>query len=93
MLATTQGRRDLRLVINQVNHPGEGRVIRGQLQQVVDRFVSPTLDVPVKLEFIGEVPVDPAVREAVQRRQLLLECLPGSGAAQAVVAAATRVRA
>jgi flagellar biosynthesis protein FlhG len=93
VLATTQGRRDLRLVINQVAHAGEGRVIRGQLQQVVDRFVSPTLDVPVKLEFLGEVPLDPAVREAVQRRQLLMDCLPGTGAAQAVVAAATRVRA
>ncbi len=93
VLATTQGRRDLRLIINQVGHAGEGRVIRGQLQQVVDRFVSPTLDVPVKLEFVGEIPVDPSVREAVTRRQLLLECLPGTPAAQAVVAAATRLRA
>jgi flagellar biosynthesis protein FlhG len=93
VLATTQGRRDIRLVVNQVSHAGEGRVIRGQLQQVVDRFVSPTLDVPVKLEFVGEIPIDPAVREAVQRRQLLMECLPGTAAAQAVVAAATRLRA
>jgi len=93
VLATTQGRRDLRIIVNQVSQPGEGRVIRGQLQQVVDRFVSPSLDVPVKLEFVGEIPIDPAVREAVQRRQLLLECLPGTAAAQAVVAAATRLRA
>jgi len=93
VLATTQNRRDIRVLVNQVSKPGEGRVIRGQLQQVVDRFVSPGLEVPVKLEFVGEVPIDPAVRDAVKKRQLLLECLPGSGAAQAVVAAATRLRA
>jgi flagellar biosynthesis protein FlhG len=91
VLATMQGRRDLRLLVNQVSRPGEGRTIRGQLQQVVDRYVSPGLDAPVKLEFIGEIPVDNAVRDAVKRRQLLLECYPGSPAAQGVVAAATRL--
>jgi flagellar biosynthesis protein FlhG len=93
VLATTQGRRDIRVLVNQVSKPGEGRIIRGQLQQVVDRFVSPGLEVPVKLEFVGEVPIDPAVREAVKKRQLLLDCYPGSAAAQAVIAAATRLRA
>ena len=93
VLATTQGRRDIRVLVNQVSKPGEGRIIRGQLQQVVDRFVSPGLEVPVKLEFVGEVPIDPSVREAVKKRQLLLDCLPGSAAAQAVIAAATRLRA
>jgi len=92
VLATTQGRRDIRVIVNQVSKPGEGRIIRGQLQQVVDRFVSPGLEVPVKLEFVGEIPLDPAVRDAVKRRQLLLDCFPGSAAAQAVIAAATRVR-
>jgi len=91
VLATTQGRRDIRILVNQASRAGEGRVIRGQLQQVVDRYVSPGLDAPVKLEFIGEVMIDPAVRDAVKRRQLLLECYPGSLAAQGVVAAATRL--
>src|SRR5262249_11125393 len=91
VLATTQNRRDLRRIVNQCARPGEGRVIRGKLQQVVDRFVSPGLAEPVKLEFVGEVPADPAVRDAVKRRQLLLECLPGTAAAQAVGAAAGRL--
>lgn len=91
VLATTQGRRDIRLMVNQVSKTGEGRVIRGQLQQVVDRYVTPGLDAPVRLEFLGEIPADTVVREAVQRRQLVLECFPGSAAAQAVVAAATRM--
>jgi len=91
VLATTQGRRDLRLIVNQVSKAGEGRVIRGQLQQVVDRYVSPTVDVPVKLEFVGEIPMDNAVRDAVRRRQLMVECLPGAPDSQAVIAAATRL--
>jgi flagellar biosynthesis protein FlhG len=91
VLATTQGRRDLRLVVNQVTRPGDGRTIRGQLQQVVDRYVSPGLDSPVKLEFVGEIATDKTVREAVTRRQLLLETFPGCAAAQGVVAVATRL--
>ncbi|NDY91520.1 MinD/ParA family protein [Ideonella livida] len=91
VLATTQGRRELRLVVNQVQKAGEGRQVRAQLQQVVDRYVTPGLDGPVRLDFLGEVPADVSVRDAVRRRQLLLECFPGSSAAVAVVAVATRM--
>ena len=91
VLANTQGRRVLQLVVNQVLKPGEGRTVRGQLQQVIDRYVSPGLEAPVRLDYLGEVPVDPAVREAVQKRQLLLELYPGSPAAQAVLVVAARV--
>ena len=91
VLAATQGRRELLLAVNQTLKPGEGRMIRGQLQLVIDRFVSPGMDAPVKLEFVGELPVDPSVRAAVQKRQLLLELYPGSPAALAVLALAGRV--
>ena len=94
VLATQQRRRAIRLVVNQVGRVGEGRVIRNQLQLVVDRFVMPMLaegsGVPV-LELIGEVPLDPAVRESVQKRRLLVEMLPGSVAAQAVDAIAAKI--
>ncbi len=91
VLATTQGRREIHLLVNQVRRPGEGRSVRQQLQQVLDRYVSTGLDSPVQLELVGEVPADPAVREAVQRRHLLLEAMPGAKAAQAVVAVASRL--
>ncbi|MBL8330611.1 MAG: MinD/ParA family protein [Rubrivivax sp.] len=94
VLATTQGRRRVHLLVNQVRRPGEGRTVRAQLQQVVDRFVNPTLDTntgAVRLELLGEIPIDPAVREAVQRRQLLLETMPGTAAAIALVNAAVRM--
>jgi flagellar biosynthesis protein FlhG len=91
VLASQQQRRIIQLIVNQVSRLGEGRVIRGQLQQVVDRFVSNGTDTPLKLELVGEVPIDTSVREAVQRRQLLLEAFPGSAAAKAVSAIAEKL--
>ena len=86
VLATLQGRRRIKLIVNQVSRPGEGRAIRGQLQQVVDRFVSPALvdGAPLKLDLIGELPTDSAVREAVLKRQLLVESIPGCAASKAI---------
>ena len=92
VLATTQQRRHVYLLVNQVRRPGEGRLVRQQLQQVVDRYVSPAVAAPVHVELLGEVPADGAVREAVQRRELLLEILPGAAAAVAIAAAAARIR-
>ena len=96
VLATQQKRPEIRLVVNQVGRSGEGRVIRGQLQLVVDRFVTPLLPpgtLAPRLDLVGEVPLDPAVREAVKRRQLLLELMPGCAAAQGVEAIAARLDA
>lgn len=93
VLASTQGRRTLQVVVNQARRPGDGRTVRQQLQQVVDRFVSPALDSPVRLDLLGEVPSDPAVREAVLRRELLLERMPGTPAALGIAAVATRMLA
>jgi flagellar biosynthesis protein FlhG len=91
VLATTQGRRRIHLLVNQTRKAGEARAVRQQLQQVVDRYVNPGLDSPVRLDLLGEVPADAAVREAVQRRQLLLEILPGTPASLAMLAAAQRM--
>ncbi|GAP38035.1 MinD/ParA family protein [Piscinibacter sakaiensis] len=98
VLASQQERRLIRMVANQVSRPGEGRVIRGQLQQVIDRYVSPLLTREVdgsaevvKLSLLGEVPIDPAVREAIQKRQLLMQMQPGCPSARAVQAVAEKL--
>jgi flagellar biosynthesis protein FlhG len=91
VLATTQGRRAMQVLVNQARHPGEGRAVRQQLQTVVDRYVNPTLDSPVRLELLGEVPSDSAVRDAVLKRQLLLQSLPGAPASVAIAALAARM--
>ncbi|WP_088286396.1 MinD/ParA family protein [Ideonella sp. A 288] len=91
VLVATQPLRPMHLLVNQVQRSGEGRGVRAQLQQVVDRFVNPGREQPLKLSLIGEVPHDVAVREAVQRRQLLLDTLPGCAAARALALAAGRL--
>ena len=58
---------------------------------MVDRFVNPQLAAPVRLDLLGQVPLDIAVRDSVAQRQLLLETLPGCPAAVAVAAVATRL--
>ena len=91
LLTATQARRPVKLLVNQARRPGEGRAVRAQLQQVVDRFINVTLTEPLRLELIGEVPIDAAVRDAIQSRRLLLETVPGCPAAMALTAAAARL--
>lgn len=96
VLATQQQRDLIRLVVNQVGRIGEGRNIRNQLQLVVDRFVSPLVApgrAAPQLELLGEILHDPSVREAVQKRRLLLELLPGCDAARAIEAIAAKTAA
>ena len=87
VLAGTQAARPTRLLVNQAQRVGDGLAVRAQLQAVVDRFVAAA----PPLLLLGEVPLDAAVRESIQRRQLLLESLPGSSAAIALVAAAGKL--
>jgi flagellar biosynthesis protein FlhG len=46
----------------------------------------------MKIDLLGEVRSDNAVRDAVRRRQLLMETLPGSEAAKGILAIADRLR-
>lgn len=93
VLATQQQRRQIQLVINQVLRSGEGKPICAQLQLVADRYVAPLLQPPgtLTLTLVGDVPSDPSVRDAVKRRSLLMESLPGCDAARAIVALAARL--
>jgi flagellar biosynthesis protein FlhG len=92
VLASQQGREQLHLVVNQVSRSGEGRGICQQLQQVVGRFVKTASGVVPQLNFMGDIPQDPNVRESVQRRSLLMELMPGSKAAQSVMQIATKLQ-
>ena len=81
----------MRLLVNQTQRKGEGRSVRDQLQQVIDRFVNSSLATPLTLTLLGEVPLDSAVRASILRRQLLLETVPGCPAALALSAAAAKL--
>ncbi|MFP5381214.1 MAG: MinD/ParA family protein [Gammaproteobacteria bacterium] len=84
VLAGQQQRQLVRLVVNQAARPGAAQAIANQLQQVLDRFVVSETGRPISLLPMGEIPVDPEVRQAVMRRQLLMEATPGCPAAQAI---------
>jgi flagellar biosynthesis protein FlhG len=92
VLAAQQAREEVRLIVNQVDRSGDGRNVCQQLQMVLDRYVHTDSGAPLKLRYVGDVPVDANVREAVHKRQLLLEQFPGSTAARAISALAQRLQ-
>ncbi len=84
VLVGQQKRQTIRLVINQTARLGDGRAITVQLQQVLDRFVATDPARPIKLVHMGDIPADNAVRQAIMRRQLLMQATPGCPAAMAI---------
>ena len=92
VLAMQQERRHIGLVVNQANRVGEGKGICTQLNAVLTRFVGTRPGGNAfKLELWGEVSSDGAVRQAVLKRQLVMEQYPGCDAAQALKALAQRL--
>ncbi len=91
VLTVQQKRQHVRMVVNQAARPGDGRAITGQLQQVLDRFVATESGRPMRLIHMGDIPADPAVRDAIMRRQLLLLHTPGCPAALAISQLANKI--
>jgi flagellar biosynthesis protein FlhG len=92
VLVGQQKRQTIRMVINQTARLGDGRAITVQLQQVLDRFVTTEPGRAIKLVHLGDIPADPAVRQAVMRRQLLIQSTPGSPAALAMTQLAQKIQ-
>jgi len=82
VLVGQQQRQTVRVIINQSARPGSGQAITHQLQQVLDRFV--VTERPIRLIHMGDIPVDPEVRQAVMRRQLMMQTTPGCPAGLAI---------
>ena len=84
VLVGQQQRQTVRVIVNQAARPGSGQTITNQLQQVLDRFVVTEPGCPIRLIHMGDIPLDPEVRQAVMRRQLLMQTTPGCPAGQAI---------
>lgn len=84
VLVGQQQRQTVRVIVNQAGRPGSGQAITNQLQQVLDRFVVTDPGRPIRLIHMGDIPVDSEVRQAVMRRQLLMQATPGCPAGQAI---------
>ncbi len=91
VLVSQQQRQVVRLVVNQTTRPGAGLSITKQLQHVLDRFVSSGAEPSIRLIHLGDIPSDPEVREAIMRRQLLMQAAPASQAGQAVAGLAGKL--
>lgn len=85
VLVGQQQRQTVRLIVNQAARPGSGAAITRQLQQVLDRFVVAEPGRGVKLVHLGDIPVDTEVRQAIMRRQLLMQATPACPSAQAIL--------
>jgi len=85
VLVGQQQRQTVRVIVNQAARPGSGAAITRQLQQVLDRFVVTEPGRGVKLVHLGDIPVDAEVRQAIMRRQLLMQAVPGCPAGQAIL--------
>jgi flagellar biosynthesis protein FlhG len=91
VLVGQQQRQTIRVLVNQAARSGAGQAITHQLQQVLDRFVVTDPDRPLHLVNMGEIPVDPEVRQAVMRRQLLMQTTPGCPAGVAIAQLARKL--
>jgi flagellar biosynthesis protein FlhG len=91
VLAGQQKRKVIRMVINQTARLGDGRAITTQLQQVLDRFVTSEDGKPLRLIHMGDIPADTSVRQAIMRRQLLMQTMPGCAAAMAISQLALKI--
>lgn len=91
VLVGEQNRQIIRMVVNQTARMGDGRAITTQLQQVLDRFVVTRPDQKVRLVHLGDIPADPSVRQAIMRRQLLIQTMPGCPAALAIFQLAAKL--
>ena len=91
VLAAQQKRTAIHMVINQTARLGDGRAITSQLQQVLDRFVVSEPGKGVRLVHLADIPADPSVRQAVMRRQLLMQAMPGCPAALAITQLAAKM--
>ncbi|HQT32046.1 MAG TPA: MinD/ParA family protein [Thiobacillus sp.] len=84
VLVGQQQRQTIRVIINQATRSGSGVAITNQLQQVLDRFVVVGLNQPIRLVHMGDIPLDPEVRQAIMRRQLMMQATPGCPAGVAL---------
>jgi flagellar biosynthesis protein FlhG len=83
VLSRHHGLRHFRVVANMTRSVGEGENVFRRLQRVADRYLE------VVLEFVGEIPDDKSVKQAVQMQRPVLEAFPNCPAARAFKRLAT----
>ncbi len=85
VLATNYGEKAFNVISNDVLDAKDGERAYARLSSVVDRFLK------VKLTYLGHVPSDAHVSEAIKQQRALLELYPSSRAGMAITATAKRL--
>ena len=88
ILATRHGETRFKLLMNNLSHPREGDAAYRTLLKVTSRF----LGLDVVLEYLGYIPSDPAISQAVMRQQAVLTLYPEAPASQSFIRLAQRLR-
>jgi flagellar biosynthesis protein FlhG len=86
VLYTRHGERNFKILANSVEDDREGRAVFGKISRVADHFLD-----GLSLDYIGCIPRDSSVPQAVRQQKALLDAYPGSPAARAFVEVAKRL--
>lgn len=84
VMASTQHRCRFSLVVNQVSGEQQAQSVFGQLRTVAQRFLSCNGQAPIELSYLGSIPDDPAMAQAICRRTPIMQTTPNSPAARAI---------
>lgn len=84
-LSVSHGISSFEIVANMVLHDVAARELFEKFQAIVTRFID------VDLAYVGAIPSDPFVREAVRRKRCVVDTFPGSPSARAFAALARRM--
>ena len=77
VLRRDHGMMRFRVVANMAIKPGDGEALFRKLERVTSRFLD------VMLEYAGEIPDDPLVRQAIREQRTVIEAFPSGPAARA----------
>ena len=86
VLSRNYGQRRFHLLPNMVRDARDGQVLFAKISEVADRYLD------VALDWVGSIPLDPAVRAAVRIQRPVGDAYPNSPAALAFDALAARVQ-
>jgi len=82
VLSTQYGERRFRLLVSMTRSPSDGQDVYRKLSLVAERFLH------ISINFLGSIPFDPRLAEAVCQQRPLVELYPQSKAAQAFLSLA-----
>lgn len=86
VLHQDHGQETFSLVVNQVGSENEAKFVYRKLSQVADKFLG-----AVSLDYLGFIPADPKVVQAVRMQQAVVEAFPESPASAALHALAGKI--